>query len=486
MKRGNLFAQQEVFGELNDSVFSHDFQYVLPSKTDIDRAMSIAIETHRNALFINIGQRKSFLIQLIEELNDAKSALRKAYILESNLSSERFDAEFNRVIIQIQQFVNFLSQDKVSNGFVSLQEDSQVDHMTFRKVGVPLGPIVVFGASNFPLAYATVGGDVVSALAAGCPVIVKGHPFHPETSYLSARCIQLAAEKSKLPTGIFAHFNTVDHEVGVYLVQHDHTHGVAFTGSYLAGKSIMDLASKRERPIPVFAEMGSLNPVILLPETLHENLKTIAKQLAHAVYTDAGQFCTKPGLIFVPEAIMQHFLREFTCFANELPAYNMLHPILEAKFQEKIKANLLRFDFEDFGMDRGVFCISLNDLLSQNQMLEELFGPVTCLVSFEQIEEIEQYILLYDGFLTSSVYGTKHEINCNEFLLNQLILRSGRLIFNHVPTGVRVVPAMQHGGPYPASSTPHFTAVGVDSIMRFLRPVTLQFDIHEDSFYAGF
>jgi alpha-ketoglutaric semialdehyde dehydrogenase len=486
MVRGNLFGQQEVFGIKNQGVSSHSNDFVLPSKVELDRAMSLAIETHEKSLFYDKDLRKSVLEQIIEELKIAKHPLRQAYMLESNLSAERFDQEFNRVIHQIQQYVSFLSQKDGFRQFISIQDKFQDDQTALRKVGVPLGPIVVFGASNFPLAYSTVGGDVVSAMAAGCPVIVKGHPFHPETSFLSAKCIQTAVEKANAPIGVFAHFNTSGIEVGEYLVQHEHVYGVAFTGSYVAGKSLMDLASKRRRPIPVFAEMGSLNPVILMNKALSGNLDAIARTLAGSVFHDAGQFCTKPGVIFVPHAWEQRFLNVFKESLCLLPESAMLHPAIELNFQKKIEKNKSKFICENFGNNRVVLNTTLSELLDQNLSLEELFGPATCIVSYTSISEVREYLSRYDGFLTSSIFGLQEEVLAGSFLFNLLILRSGRFILNQVPTGVRVASAMHHGGPFPASSTPHFTAVGVDAIWRFLRPVTLQFNEADETFFTGF
>ncbi|HZX73712.1 MAG TPA: aldehyde dehydrogenase (NADP(+)), partial [Cyclobacteriaceae bacterium] len=354
-----------------------------------------------------------------------------------------------------------------------------------RKMSTALGPVVVFGAANFPLAYSTAGGDTASALAAGCPVIVKAHPAHARTSDLVASAILKAAKKTGLPKGVFQHLQGAGTEVGQALVTHPLTKAVGFTGSLAGGKALFDLANKRSEPIPVFAEMSSTNPIILLPETLQKDAANTAKKIVASMTLDVGQFCTSPGLII---AIENAALQQFIQFLDEgikktLPG-TMLHPGIADNYAKRKKQTL-----EQQGVklearsaqtavasqgEAIVASVEATEFIKNPLLGEEVFGPFALVIKCKNVEEFHKTINHLHGQLTATIIGSEDEIDKHRSIINILIEKAGRLIVNGVPTGVEVNPAQQHGGPYPATTDSRFTAVGTDAIKRFVRPVTFQ------------
>jgi 2,5-dioxopentanoate dehydrogenase len=353
-----------------------------------------------------------------------------------------------------------------------------------RKIMMPLGPVVVFGAANFPLAYSTAGGDTASALAAGCPVIVKGHPAHPDTSALVAEAITKAAQKTSMPAGVFQHVPGRI-EIGQALVSHPLTRAVGFTGSLAGGKALFDLANQRPYPIPVFAEMSSINPVILLPKTLNETAKPTAEALVKSLTTGLGQFCTCPGLWI---AQVGEGLRQFEGFAanilTKVEAGKMLHQGIADNYHTRVEECLNQYGVElifgDAGSGKGlealpvVAKVNAVDFLTQPTLQEEVFGPFALVVEVEDRHQFTEVVSKLQGQLTCSIWGTEEEMQAHSGLLNLLLEKAGRIVANGVPTGVEVAGPMQHGGPYPATTDSRFTAVGPDAIKRFLRPVAFQ------------
>jgi 2,5-dioxopentanoate dehydrogenase len=355
-----------------------------------------------------------------------------------------------------------------------------------RRMLIPLGPIVVFGASNFPLAFSVAGGDTASALAAGCPVVFKAHPAHPGTSELVARALLRAAEASGMPAGVFSLVHGWSHEVGLALVRHPLTRAVGFTGSLRGGRALFDAAASRAEPIPVYAEMGSINPVFLLPSALRERSAALAQGLAQSILLGAGQFCTNPGVIL---GVRGESLARFRAqLADRIQAaepgvmlYEGIHTTYAAALERAQTKGAEIVAAAPEAASRGP-CASRPTLLATDavrfladpELREEMFGPVSVLVGARDASELERVAQALEGQLTATVHGTEEELGNHSRLIHILQRKAGRLIFNGFPTGVEVGHAMHHGGPYPASTDPRTTSVGTAAITRFARPVCYQ------------
>jgi NADP-dependent aldehyde dehydrogenase len=347
----------------------------------------------------------------------------------------------------------------------------------------PLGPVAVFGASNFPLAFSVAGGDTASALAAGNPVIVKAHPAHPATSEIVGRIIAEVIKASQLPTGIFSLLFDSGHEVGTALVEHPGIRAVGFTGSIRGGRALMDMAARRPDPIPVYAEMGSTNPVFVLSGALQKRGAELATGL-HASFTlGGGQQCTKPGVIFAPASLATEFAKHLRSATENGSAFSLLTEGIATSYRKTMKsreelktASASSSDVSSNGywVQPALLETSSQEFLADTHLAEEVFGPTTLLVHCSSTDEMLQAAHLLEGHLTATVLGTEEDLRQNEKLLRILETKAGRIIINGVPTGVEVCSAMVHGGPYPATSDGRSTSVGHQAIYRFTRPVAYQ------------
>jgi len=356
-----------------------------------------------------------------------------------------------------------------------------------RQMLIPVGPVVIFGASNFPLAFSVPGGDTASALAAGNPVVVKAHPAHPGTSELIAKAFRKAIARSELPDGFFSMLHGVGHEVGISLVRHPQAEAVGFTGSLAGGRALLDEAGRRPRPIPVFAEMGSINPVFILPSALSGRASELAQALFQSMTLGVGQFCTNPGLLVTARSEgLEKFLAAMKTFASGAAPATMLHKGIQKAFDSSIA----RMDQID-GVKRVARTVARPDplktevcatilttdsatFLSNPDLSNEVFGPSTLVVVCETENELEAIARHLEGHLTATVLGGHDDLMRNQTLIRTLEKKVGRLIFNGVPTGVEVCSSMHHGGPYPATSDARATSVGTNAIRRFARPLCYQ------------
>ncbi|MBX6380425.1 MAG: aldehyde dehydrogenase (NADP(+)) [Thermoflavifilum aggregans] len=431
-------------------------------------------------------QRADLLYQIAETLRAREAELVALAMKETHLPELRLKNEFARTLFQLQQYGKALETgiwaefriDTAVHDPASAQPD-------VRKSYVPLGPVAVFGASNFPFAFSTAGGDTASALAAGCSVIVKAHPAHPHTSTQVAACIQQAIQQSSLPENVFQHIHGASPAVSEMLVKHPLIKAVGFTGSYAAGKALFDIARQRKQPIPVFAEMGSVNPVFLLPEKLSRDTATLADMLAGSITLSAGQFCTKPGLILgIKSEALQHFTSLLTEKLKHIQAQHMLHEGIAHAFREKVQLarhqqqiqELIPFSSSTHTLEaKPVLSLTSASAFMDNPVLhEEVFGPYALIVTCESFEEMLEVAGRLEGQLTCTLMATENDLQQYRRLIDALTLICGRMIWNGVPTGVRVCMAMHHGGPFPATTDSHFTSVGADAIKRFVRPVCFQ------------
>jgi NADP-dependent aldehyde dehydrogenase len=399
---------------------------------------------------------------------------------ESGLTDGRLKGERSRTVNQLRMFADLVEE----GSWVDARIDTEPD---VRRIFVPLGPVVVFGASNFPLAFSVAGGDTASALAAGCPVVFKAHPAHPGTAELVGRALQRAADKTGMPDGVFSLVHGTSHEVGQHLVRHPLTEAVGFTGSLKAGRALYDAATSRPNPIPVYAEMGSVNPVFLLPSALEERGDEIAEEVAESILLGVGQYCTNPGLIFgVEDEALEAFESALAEHIRTAEPESMLYPgICDAYYDgterldntdgvEVIAASDTEARSEHFEGRPMVFRSRAKHFSEIDYLDEEVFGPSSLVVHAETSDDLKGLARQLEGQLTATIQATDEELRAHSALMDELRERVGRLIFNDVPTGVAVGPAMQHGGPYPATTDARSTSVGTAAIERFTRPVAYQ------------
>ena len=454
---------------------------------EIDKAVQAATEAFATYKNCSGKQKASFLDTIAEELELLRKEIVHAYCLESGLPEGRANGELGRTINQLQMFANLVREGSWVEASIDTAQEERMPapKPDIRKMLIPLGPVVVFGASNFPLAFSTAGGDTASALAAGCPVIVKSHPLHAGTGELAATAIKKAIDKTGLPPGVFANLNSKDQKVGETLIMHPGIKAVGFTGSFRGGTALHSLAQQRSEPIPVFAEMGSINPVILLPSALKDKGAFWAEQLAGSVNLGAGQFCTNPGVLIAAEdETLDAFCDQLSLAAEKQPAQCMLHPDIFNRFREGYQRLLSKTPVRVAAKSKDtpavnygsliLAAVQADDLLADKELMEEIFGPFSILVRCSGASQIKQVISELSGQLTISILGSEEELTGQRELVQLARERAGRLIINGVPTGVEVCPSMQHGGPFPSTTDSRFTSVGTGAIKRWVRPMAFQ------------
>ncbi len=434
----------------------------------------------------SLKQRADFMRAIAVELENLGDDLLKVASEETHLPEARLRNERTRTIFQLTSYADACER----GDWLEARIDTAIPGRNppkpdIRKMLVPLGPVVVFGAANFPFAYSTAGGDTASAFAAGCPVIVKAHPAHAQTSEMVGQAILKAAANCYLPNGIFSHVHGASFEVGKALVEHPYTRAVGFTGSFAGGKQLYDWANQRRMPIPVFAEMSSINPVFLLPEKTAGASSDIAKVYAGSITLGVGQFCTNPGLIIgIDNDDLKNFI---TILANEIKQMtpgDMLNPGIFKNYVEKRGNALAQEDVEtvavaeaepQFNQGMPTIASATAEAFMNNPLLhQEVFGPYSLVVRCKSIEEMIDVARHLEGQLTATLMATDADITSNAELVEEVKNICGRIILNGVPTGVEVCLSMQHGGPFPATTDSRFTSVGADAIKRFARPVAFQ------------
>jgi NADP-dependent aldehyde dehydrogenase len=447
--------------------------YTDASMAEIDSAIAAAKAAFPIYRRISDVNRAAFLEAISREIMALGDELIQSACAESNLPEARITGERGRTTGQIQAFADFISNPAWKK---EIHDPAQPDRAPLPKpdlfqTQIPLGPVAVFGASNFPLAFSVAGGDTISALAAGCPVVFKAHPAHPKTGELVGSAISKAVASCGLPAGVFALIHGSSNEVGSHLVQHPDIQAVGFTGSYRGGKALYDLAVRRPHPIPVYAEMGSVNPVILLSNKIAENPAALAAGLAGSVCLGVGQFCTNPGLIILQKKDAS-FLDLLATELDKLPLGTFLTTGIAAAYTSGV-ANLAKHAKKLTSRELPSPALFVADAATANHaILEEVFGPCTVAILVEDESELLTFIESMDGQLTGTIHGTKAEIS--EELVDALLQKVGRLLFNGFPTGVEVSGAMVHGGPFPATTDSRSTSVGTQAIYRFTRMVCLQ------------
>ena len=453
---------------------------------EINEAVELAAKAFKSFRHTSGKQKADFLNAIADEILALDDELINVYCSESGLPEGRAKGERGRTVFQLRSFADLVAEGSWVEATIdtAIPDRQPLPKSDIRKMNIPLGPVVVFGASNFPLAYSTAGGDTAAAFAAGCPVIVKSHPMHAGTGELVASAIIKAANKTNMPNGVFSNLNSSGIEVGVQLVKHPEVKAVGFTGSIRGGRALLDLAAQREEPIPVFAEMGSINPVIMLPNALKNRSESLAKTYASSITLGTGQFCTNPGLII---GIKGNDLTNFiSTLANEIVKIEpscMLHPNIYGAYESN-KAKALAqpelsvvanydTDVKENYARQAITTVEGKTFLANSTLHQEVFGPFSMVVQCENVEQMEAIISNLEGQLTGTLIADG-EAEQYSNIISALQNRVGRLIYNGVPTGVEVCPSMVHGGPYPASTDSRFTAVGIHSIKRWVRPFSFQ------------
>jgi len=482
------------------SAFSGRHIYAVEAATlkDLPEAFSPATEEETNRAVVKAhqawrvfrnttgAQRADFLEHIAKGIEDLGQVLTDRIILETGYPEARVIVERNRTCAQLRMFAGLARTGEWKEITIdaALPDRLPVARPELQKAMIPVGPVVVFGASNFPLAYSTAGGDVASALAVGCPVIVKAHDSHLGTNALVAEVILEAARTTGMPDGVFSSLIGDGFATGKQLVLHPLTAAVGFTGSKAGGRALFDLGQQRENPIPVFAEMGSVNPVFLLPGRVASDPASLASQLVTSMTMTVGQFCTNPGiLVAIDDAHTSRLLMAMIETLEKVPGATMLNAGIHKTFHSGVSeaiavkgTEILFGNVNDQSRHTSPVLVTVKaDLfLAHPKLHHEVFGPFSMLVQCQGMEQMRLVAEALEGQLTATVQATENELEQAYSLAELLMEKAGRIILNGVPTGVEVCAAMTHGGPYPASTDSRYTAVGHHAVRRWLRPVTLQ------------
>ena len=453
---------------------------------ELDQVMNTAWQAFQQYRKFTLKQRADFMRAIAREIDNLGDALLSVAAEETHLPEARLRNERARTIFQLNNYAEACENGSwLDIRIDTANKDRNPPKPDLRKMLVPIGPVVVFGASNFPFAYSTAGGDTACALAAGCPVIVKAHPAHARTSDMVATAILKAAANSYMPLGVFTHVFGESFEVGKALVEHRYTKAVGFTGSVGGGRQLFDWACQRKEPIPVFAEMGSVNPVFLLPQKTKQSTAEIAKLYASSITLGVGQFCTNPGLIIgIDNDDLKEFIHELGDEIVKTEPGEMLHTGIFKNYVEKRANALAQENVEMVAVSSGepqfnqgvatIATATAQAFINNPILHQEVFGPYSLIIKCRDVDEMKQVALHMEGQLTCTIMATEDDVRQIEELVESLKNSCGRFIMNGVPTGVEVCLAMQHGGPYPATTDSRFTSVGADGIKRFARPVAFQ------------
>ncbi|HEX6126900.1 MAG TPA: aldehyde dehydrogenase (NADP(+)) [Pyrinomonadaceae bacterium] len=480
-KTGNTFT---AFNPVTGEAIEPDFHSA--TEDELSGAASLADAARIPYGNLSGKTRAVFLRKIADNIEALGDTLIERASLETALPNQRFVGERARTCGQLRMFADLLDEGSWVDARVdhAIPDRQPVPKPDVRSMLKPLGPVAVFCASNFPLAYSVAGGDTASALAAGCPVIVIAHTAHPGTAEFVGSALVEAAKSTGMPEGVFSLLFAKGYETGQALVKHAAIKAVGFTGSRRGGRALMDIAAARPEPIPVYTEMSSVNPTFFLPGAIRQRGESLVTELHASVTGGAGQFCTKPGLIFLPDSeATAGFVSQFKTHISETPSSPLLTEGIQTSYNdasEKRGTEVKDFfvkeetDLPGFSVPPSVFETTAIDFLNTPDLNEEIFGPTTLLINSRSKEDLLEIARSLEGQLTASVHGTEEDLKEYADLIRILETKVGRLIFNGFSTGVEVCPSMVHGGPYPATSDSRSTAVGTRAITRFARLVCFQ------------
>ena len=473
----NKFTSEPAHGE------AREFSVGTPAH--VDAAATAAEEAFWSYGYSTRAERAAFLNAIADEIEARADEITAIGTSETGLPEARLQGERGRTTGQLRLFAtHILKGDYLDRRHdEALPDRAPLPRPDLRMIERPIGPVAVFGASNFPLAFSTAGGDTASALAAGCPVVVKGHPAHPGTGEIVAQAIDAAIKKTGMHPGVFSLIQSNGIEVGQALVQHPLIKAVGFTGSLGAGRALFDLCAAREEPIPFFGELGSVNPMFLLPEAMKARGTEIAKGWAGSLTMGAGQFCTNPGIAIVQEgADAEAFAEQATASLKEVNAQTMLTDGIAASYRKGVERvsgetgvrELLTSTCDLRNASPYLYQVSGDDWVANHALAEEVFGPMGIIVTAKDAAQVEAIAKSLEGQLTCTIHMDDGDTEEAKKLVPVLERKAGRILVNGFPTGVEVADAMVHGGPYPASTNFGATSVGTLAIRRFLRPVSYQ------------
>jgi alpha-ketoglutaric semialdehyde dehydrogenase len=475
----------EKFHSMNPSTGDPLVCYESCGHGEVETSMAAAKSAFVEYRQCDKDQIAEFLKSIADEIESLGDQLLEIADAETGLGLVRLTGERGRTCGQIRAFADIVGQGHWVQASIdtSLPDRIPLPKPDLRRMMMPMGPVVVFGASNFPFAFGAIGGDTASALAAGNPVVVKGHPSHPATNELFAHAMDRAINSSGMPSGIFSLLQGSTNELGAELVRHDGTQAVGFTGSLGGGRALMDIAAARPRPIPVYAEMGSINPVFIAEDAMATRGEEIAAGLVVSVTMGTGQFCTSPGVVVT--TANTSFNAAVTSGLNNVARGVLLNEKIGQALRMAVEALANRNDVEWLNpvelVDANVLmppnCVlktTASAFLADEVLREEVFGPVTLIVECDDLFQMKKVAAGLEGNLTATVHATENDAEQASALVELLDQMVGRVIFNGFPTGVEVCPSQQHGGPYPASSASATTSVGADAIVRFARFVAYQ------------
>lgn len=482
-------ASRETFRSTNPAT-SAELQPVYYEATDaeIDRAATLAADAFEDFRTRPAAQKAALLERIAAEIEALGDALIERANAETALGPQRLTGERARTCNQLRMFARLVEEGSWVQARIdrALPDRKPLPRPDLRRMLIPVGPIVSFAASNFPLAISVAGNDTASGLAAGCPVIVKAHPAHPGTSEMVGAAVTKAVRETGMPDGLVSVLHGRTHEVGLALVRHPLVKAVGFTGSLRGGRALFDAANTRPDPIPVFAEMGSINPVFVLPGALEQRGRQIAEGLKNSVTLGVGQFCTCPGVVVGVEG---DATKTFTAALAELiaaaPPGAMLYDGIRRAYADGVqsfaKVPGVKVVAQAKGADAAkthgaptLFTADVDTFLGNERLREELFGPSTLLVTGRSKDDLLRVARSLEGHLTATVHGTTRDLEEHRDLVAVLEQKVGRLIFNGFPTGIEPCNAVHHGGPYPATTDPRTTSIGTAALERFVRPVCYQ------------
>lgn len=453
---------------------------------DVEAAAAAAAAAFAAYRATSPDARADFLEAAAAEIEADRDEIVRAAVAESHLPEARIAGELGRTTGQLRMFAGVVRRGDHLRVRIdpALPDRTPLPRADIRQRHIPLGPVAVFGASNFPLAFSTAGGDTASALAAGCPVVVKGHPAHPRTGYLVAQALTRAVEKAGLDAGTFSFLLDVDPrggiELGQRLVTDPRIKAVGFTGSRGGGLALVAAAAGRPEPIPVYAEMSSVNPVVVLPGALADgDLDALATGYVGSLTLGSGQFCTNPGLLFLPRGDAgDAFLAAAGRAVSEAAGAPMLTPGIAAAYESGTAALRTTAGVRVVGVGRDggehAPAPQLVESTGLAGVTDEVFGASGVVVRYDTVDQLLPHLESLEGQLTATVHATDSDTEAAARVLPVLELRAGRILFNGWPTGVEVGHAMVHGGPFPATSDSRTTSVGSLAIERFQRPVAYQ------------
>lgn len=455
------------------------------SAQDVADACACAAECAEAFANSTPAQRSAFLDAVGEDIQALGDVLIETAMAESGLPRARLEGERIRTVNQLGMFAAEIRE----GAWLDIAIDRALPERApprpdLRRLNVPLGPVAVFGASNFPLAFSVAGGDTASALAAGCPVVVKGHPAHPGTGELVARAVAAAVARCQLPKGVFSYLPGRSNELGAALVADPRIKAVGFTGSRGGGLALVAIAQQRAEPIPVYAEMSSVNPVVLMPQALEDDAEALGRGFAGSLTLGAGQFCTNPGLVFAVEAPgLDRFISKASSAISETPPAVMLSAGIHEAYRTGVAtreqcgaARKLASGTAGEGVrgSAALFETSASEFLANPQLAHELFGAASLVVRCDDLGELAAALQSLEGQLTATIHLRAGDEQLAQPIVAALRNKAGRLLANGWPTGVEVSRAMVHGGPFPATSDSRTTSVGTLAMARFLRPICLQ------------